>query len=62
MNQEYVFTGSTDEEKSLVCRGAMTRFILENRIDKPEELNAFSYEGFVFKRMLGEPDYPHFIK
>ncbi len=44
------------------CRGAMTRFIIENRIDKPEELNAFSYEGFAYEPNLGEPDYPHFIK
>lgn len=44
------------------CRGAMTRFIIENRIDKPEDLNAFSYEGFTYEPNLGEPDYPHFIK
>ena len=28
------------------CRGAMTRFILEERIDRPEGLTAFAYEGF----------------
>ena len=44
------------------CRGAMTRFIIENRIDKPDDLNAFSYEGFTYESNLGEPDYPHFIK
>jgi cytoplasmic iron level regulating protein YaaA (DUF328/UPF0246 family) len=44
------------------CRGAMTRFIIENRIDKPDDLNAFSYEGFTYEPNLGEPDYPHFIK
>jgi cytoplasmic iron level regulating protein YaaA (DUF328/UPF0246 family) len=44
------------------CRGAMTRFIIENRIDKPEDLNAFSYEGFAYEPNLGEPDYPHFIR
>jgi len=55
------------------CRGAMTRFIIENRIDKPEDLCAFSYEGFVYKPTLGElgpmgrlpeqeTDFPHFIK
>ena len=44
------------------CRGAMTRFIIENRIDKPDDLNAFSYEGFTYEPYLGEPDYPHFIK
>ena len=44
------------------CRGAMTRFIIENRITTPEDLNAFSYEGFAYNPKLGEPDYPHFIK
>jgi len=34
------------------CRGAMTRYILENQIDNPENLMNFSYEGFVFA-----PDY-----
>ena len=44
------------------CRGAMTRFNIENRIDKPEDLCAFSYEGFAYEPTLGEPDFPHFIK
>jgi len=44
------------------CRGAMTRFIIENRIDNPEDLCAFSYEGFTYEPKLGEPDFPHFIK
>ena len=44
------------------CRGAMTRFIIENRIDNPEDLCAFGYEGFIYEPTLGEPDYPHFIK
>ena len=43
------------------CRGAMTRFIIENRIDKPEDLCTFSYEGFTYESKLGEPDFPHFI-
>nr|MCR5246168.1 YaaA family protein [Paludibacteraceae bacterium] len=44
------------------CRGAMTRFIIDHRITHPEELQAFSYEGFTFDPSLGEPDYPHFVK
>lgn len=28
------------------CRGAMTRFIIENRLSSPDALAAFSYEGF----------------
>ena len=44
------------------CRGAMTRFIIENRIDKPEDLCAFGYEGFTYEPKLGEADFPHFVK
>ena len=55
------------------CRGAMTRFIIDNRITNPEDLTAFSYEGFAYYPKLGalgpmgrlpeqEPDYPLFIK
>ena len=31
-----------------MCRGEMTRFILKNRIENPEELKAFEWEGFCF--------------
>jgi len=44
------------------CRGAMTKFIIENRINNPIDLYAFSYEGFEYVPTLGEPDYPHFVK
>jgi cytoplasmic iron level regulating protein YaaA (DUF328/UPF0246 family) len=44
------------------CRGAMTRFIIEHRITKPYDLRIFSYEGFKFEPLLGEADYPHFIR
>ena len=44
------------------CRGAMTRFIIENRITNPDYLNAFNYEGFEYEPSLGEPGFPHFIK
>ncbi len=44
------------------CRGAMARFVIENRLSKPEELNAFCYEGFSFQSQLGEPAYPHFVR
>ena len=44
------------------CRGAMTRFIIENRITNPDDLSAFAYEGFEYEPTLGEPDYPHFCK
>lgn len=44
------------------CRGAMTRFIVKNRITNPDDLSAFAYEGFAYEPVLGEPDFPHFIK
>ena len=44
------------------CRGAMARFIIEHRITKPDDLRAFSYEGYKFEPLLGEADYPHFVR
>ena len=29
-----------------MCRGAMARYIIENKIDRPEGLADFDYEGF----------------
>lgn len=31
-----------------MCRGEMTRFVLKNRIEDPEQLKAFEWEGFRF--------------
>ena len=31
-----------------MCRGEMTRFILKNRIENPEDLKGFEWEGFRF--------------
>lgn len=44
------------------CRGAMVRFILQNQISEPEDLKAFSYEGFEYNPRLGEELYPHFVR
>ena len=44
------------------CRGAMVRYILTNQIINPEELKAFSYEGFEYNPHLGEELYPHFVR
>lgn len=44
------------------CRGAMFRFILNNRIVAPEELSAFSYEDFEYAPQLGDANYPHFVR
>ena len=44
------------------CRGAMVRFILAHKIAHPEELAAFSYEGFEYAPQLGEEAFPHFVR
>lgn len=44
------------------CRGAMVRFILENRLTKPEELQSFTYEGFRYNPHIGEQAFPHFVR
>lgn len=44
------------------CRGAMTRYILQNRLLLPDELYGFSYEGFEYDPKLGEPSFPHFVR
>ena len=44
------------------CRGAMVRFILTHQIAHPEELTAFSYEGFEYAPQLGEEAFPHFVR
>ena len=31
-----------------MCRGEMTRFILKNRIEDPEDLKTFEWEGYRF--------------
>ena len=36
------------------CRGAMARFVLAHQIAHPEELAAFSYEGFEYAPQLSE--------
>ena len=44
------------------CRGAMTRFVIDNRINLPEQLRAFSLDGFQFQPTHGDVDHPYYIK
>ena len=37
-----------------MSRGEMTRFILKNRIENPEDLKEFSWEGFEFDEALSD--------
>lgn len=44
------------------CRGAMVRYVLQNKINNVGELTAFSYEGFEYNPNIGDELFPHFIK
>ena len=44
------------------CRGAMLRFILNNRLVSPEELSTFNYEGFEYAPQSGDANNPHFVR
>ena len=37
-----------------MCRGEMTRYILKNRIEDPQALKAFQWEGFEFNERLSD--------
>lgn len=39
-----------------MCRGEMTRFILKNRIESPDELKGFEWDGFAFDEAESEGD------
>lgn len=40
-----------------MMRGEMTRFILKNRITDPEQIKAFTWEGFIYNDQLSEGDH-----
>ncbi len=44
------------------ARGAMARFILENRLDTPDALQDFSTGGYRYRPELSEPDQPVFVR
>lgn len=44
------------------CRGAMTRYIIKNRITNTEDIKNFSYEGFEYNPNIGEELFPHFVR
>ncbi len=44
------------------CRGAMVRFVLNNRLTTPDELSAFSYEGFEFAPQSDKSTFPYFVR
>lgn len=44
-----------------MCRGEMTRHIIKKRIENPEELESFSWEGFVYNERHSTPDQWFFV-
>ena len=44
------------------CRGAMTRYMIENRITNPDDINSFNINGFQYDPSLSAPDGPVFVK
>lgn len=44
------------------ARGLMTRFILENKIERVEDLQAFDSEGYIFNPRLSKPGKPLFTR
>lgn len=39
-----------------MCRGEMTRYVLKSRVENPEDLKAFRYDGFIFRPELSDGD------
>ena len=50
LNQEYVFTGSTDEERSLVCPVSL---VPQNTIEREDGWRAFRIEGVLDFSLIG---------
>ena len=43
-----------------MCRGEMARYLLKNRIETPQQVAEFAWEGFEFDPELSTPDHPVF--
>lgn len=44
------------------ARGMMCHFMIKNRLNNPEDLKAFDYEGYYFAEHLSKPDHFRFLK
>lgn len=61
----YVDKGDTIKVVSVhakSCRGAMTRYIIQNRLSHPSAILDFELEGFKYDKDYGYASHPHFIK
>lgn len=45
-----------------MARGEMTRYILMNRLEKPEQIRRFQWDGFVFCEKLSDENHYLFVK
>ena len=45
-----------------MCRGAMTRYIIRHRIESPDDLKAFSWNGFEFSSEVSDEEYYVFTR
>lgn len=45
-----------------MCRGAMARYLIKERISSPAKLRGFSFEGFVYKASESSSDRPVFVQ
>lgn len=45
-----------------MCRGEMTRYVIRNRIDNPEEVKAFQWDGFVFDPQESNENHLVFVR
>lgn len=43
------------------CRGAMTGYIIRNKIVDPEQLKGFTLNGYEYQSNYGDAQHPHFI-
>ncbi len=43
------------------CRGAMARYAITRRLEKPEALREFRFEGFEYHAEYGDADKPYFV-
>lgn len=61
----YVDKGDTIKVVSVhakSCRGALTRYIIQNRLSHPSDILDFELEGFKYDKDYGDASHPHFIK
>lgn len=57
-NGEYKFIQTYGKE----ARGYLTRFIIKNKVNDPEEMKAFNLEGYYYSSEMSSEDQPVFLR